>query len=337
MSSTFADLHAQIDPHGAGTSYYFQYGPTAGYGNTVPVLTETSPYGTNIGAGGETGSTTETVTQHIGSLTPGTEYHYRIVAGNECEPENPGYRCLETSKDQTLTTLPETQLGLPDNRAYELVTPPNKQGGSDMFAEPLNNGKFFNNDLGVPALMGGGFRFETVSTFGAHPFAFGAQYLFRREARQSRWGVTSLAIQELSDQQPVGQVLFDRTGLSLVAFNDGVGTESGEEGSRLMNLVGPAGAQHLCKGAVTPQTAVAEDCDVKLHEDAPVHHLGEGTDTEIVGASNDLSYVVLASADSATCGGEALAKEVKHGHVLCEWSGGYEAGEGGEASPNWCR
>jgi hypothetical protein len=71
VNETNADLKAVIDPHGTATTFHFQYGPTAGYGE------ETSE--------AEAGSANEpvTVSQEVSGLAPGTTYHYRVVAHNE--------------------------------------------------------------------------------------------------------------------------------------------------------------------------------------------------------------------------------------------------------------
>jgi Tol biopolymer transport system component len=115
VSSTSAELQAQIDPRGVDTSYYFQYGPTTSYGTSVPV-----PPGVDIGAG----TTDESVAQQAQGLEPGT-YHYRVVAvqGTEVLP----------GLDHTFTTLPQApapgiEFALPDGREWEMVSPPRKNG-----------------------------------------------------------------------------------------------------------------------------------------------------------------------------------------------------------------
>ncbi|HEY5046291.1 MAG TPA: hypothetical protein VII53_10585 [Solirubrobacteraceae bacterium] len=131
-----ATLHATIYPENQlATIYRFEYGPTAAYGTIVPV-----------GEGHVVGSTPAQVAQAITGLTPGTTYHFRVVASN-------GVGSPKTTSDQTFTTYssaqastgcpneqvrresdvnPETgvpfSMQLPECRAYEMVSPVLKNG-----------------------------------------------------------------------------------------------------------------------------------------------------------------------------------------------------------------
>jgi hypothetical protein len=117
-----ATLDAKIDPHGAPTSYYFQYGTSTAYGAEAPVLSETAGHGAALGSGeGDVEAS-----QHLQGLSAATLYHYRVVAVSELAP---GDFELFPGADQTFITqtlgLP---LPLPDGRAWEMVSPPQKQG-----------------------------------------------------------------------------------------------------------------------------------------------------------------------------------------------------------------
>jgi hypothetical protein len=70
VTKTSAVLNARINPQGQRTVYYFQYGLTNGYG----AQTVTKSAGS--------GSTTVGVKTGVSNLTPGTVYHYRVVATN---------------------------------------------------------------------------------------------------------------------------------------------------------------------------------------------------------------------------------------------------------------
>jgi hypothetical protein len=73
VTGSRARLNATVNPNGTDTHYYFQYGPTTSYGNTIPA----SP-GMDIGSG--TGGIY--TWNMIENLQPGTTYHFRIVASN---------------------------------------------------------------------------------------------------------------------------------------------------------------------------------------------------------------------------------------------------------------
>jgi hypothetical protein len=131
VSATEARLQATVDPGGLETAYHFEYGPAAGsYDVSIPVPDA------HIAAGVTGVSVNEVAT----GLEPGTTYHYRVVATNAQSPAGgtPG-------PDQTFTTLasvgtgsppncPNEQLraeqpyglALPDCRAYEMVSPLDK-------------------------------------------------------------------------------------------------------------------------------------------------------------------------------------------------------------------
>jgi hypothetical protein len=70
VSYTGAVLSGTVDPHGASTTYYFQYGPTRAYGLQS--------------AAGLAGSGTAAVrvSVPIAGLGPATRYHFRLVALN---------------------------------------------------------------------------------------------------------------------------------------------------------------------------------------------------------------------------------------------------------------
>jgi hypothetical protein len=111
LSSTGVTLSASVDPGGLPTGYRVEYGPTATYGSSTPEQ--------SAGAGREPVS----VLVQLNGLQPGVEYHYRFLAANTFGNTAGG--------DTTFTTpssLGPAALTLPDERAYELVSPPNNPG-----------------------------------------------------------------------------------------------------------------------------------------------------------------------------------------------------------------
>jgi DNA-binding beta-propeller fold protein YncE/subtilisin family serine protease len=70
VSPTSATLRGTLNPEGVETTYHFEYGPTTGYGTSVPV--------SDASAGA--GSQALALTQPITGLHSETTYHYRLVA-----------------------------------------------------------------------------------------------------------------------------------------------------------------------------------------------------------------------------------------------------------------
>ncbi len=151
VTSTSSTLDAAIDPNNASTSYYFQYGTSASYGSSVP-----APPGASAGSGVEALS----VSVHLQGLSPGTVYHYRIVALSE-----PGGEPVTVeSPDLTFTTQgPGSGTSLPDGRQYEMVTPPNKHGAG---IYPI--GQEGGSDIQAAA-GGDGITFAATAPFAANP------------------------------------------------------------------------------------------------------------------------------------------------------------------------
>ncbi len=84
IKDSSAVLTGAVNPQGSSTTYYFQYGLTAAYG----ITTKTRPAG--HGTKAVPASTT------VAGLTPGTRYHYRLVATSKFG--------TSTGADRTFTT-----------------------------------------------------------------------------------------------------------------------------------------------------------------------------------------------------------------------------------------
>jgi plastocyanin len=85
LNETEATLEGSVDPGGEATEYLFEYGTNSGYGHDTAVNSLPAD------------SLKHAVTMRLTGLTPGTEYHFRLVATN----------AHGTSKgaDETLKTL----------------------------------------------------------------------------------------------------------------------------------------------------------------------------------------------------------------------------------------
>jgi hypothetical protein len=109
LTPTSTDLTASINPNGFDTIYRFEWGTSAAYGASVPI-----PDG-HIAAG----LSDQAVAQHVSGLQANTTYHFRVVAQN--------LTGTTTGVDHTFIYDTSGE-GLPDNRAYEMITPPQKNG-----------------------------------------------------------------------------------------------------------------------------------------------------------------------------------------------------------------
>jgi hypothetical protein len=114
VTATSAVLDAEIDPQGLTvTSCTFEYGTSTEYSHSAPCE---HPDAAEI----DTGHTPVTVSEQLEDLTANTTYHWRVIASNTVG--------TTPSADHTFV-YKTTGEGLPDNRAYEMVTPPQKNGG----------------------------------------------------------------------------------------------------------------------------------------------------------------------------------------------------------------
>ncbi len=106
VGSSSAVLHATVQPGGNSTSVFFEYGPTASYGNTTAVQ-----------SAGD-GSTPVTVQAAVENLAPDSPIHFKAVTTSNGHTTG-------TGADTSFNTLPAAIHGLPDKRGYELISPLN--------------------------------------------------------------------------------------------------------------------------------------------------------------------------------------------------------------------
>ena len=122
---TEATLKAEVNPEGKATTYRFDWGKTTAYGNSTP-----EPEGS---AG--SGSSAKLVTVFLDELEPDTTYHYRLVATNADATDEGADHSFTTYAPVSNNTACPNQVfrsggsaSLPDCRAYEMVSPVDKEG-----------------------------------------------------------------------------------------------------------------------------------------------------------------------------------------------------------------
>lgn len=120
LTPTSTRLDAQINPDGGDTHYYFQYGTVNCMDSPASCTDQPAPPGTNIGDG----FSDEPANVELHGLQPSTTYYYRVIAKN-ARGEAEG-----TETFASITTLPTSVGVLADNRAWEMVSPPEKDGSA---------------------------------------------------------------------------------------------------------------------------------------------------------------------------------------------------------------
>lgn len=133
--TTSTVLHAEINPNGFATRYVFQYLTAAQYeanpsSERFAGAMEAPVGGGEIGAG-SVGSVAAAIT----GLSPDTAYRFRVIASGECNGKG-GEPCTSEGEALAFATYPLLPPGLPDHRAYEMVSPAQKHGGEVLPAEP---------------------------------------------------------------------------------------------------------------------------------------------------------------------------------------------------------
>ena len=171
VSAQAATLIGSVTANGVATSYHFEYGPTTAYGSTTPA---TDP-GTGLGA--------LPVTAALDGLSPGTTYHYRLVAGNKAGVTR-GYDKSFTTA--SATSSPSGSSPAPGFAGVKLVSP-----------RLALSGKFITLKLSCPAATVGGCSGRTRLaakrlTLGKARFSIAAADRVRVRVRVTRAGLRRL-------------------------------------------------------------------------------------------------------------------------------------------------
>ncbi len=307
VEATAATLQAQIDPDGAQTSYHFEF-DTSPYEGIAAHGTEVPAPDASIGAG----TSAVPVSTRLTGLRAGTTYYYRVVAVSEIEgkPEafdGPG-KALVTPAPPS-TTPPgcaneqrraeQDGQGLPDCRAYELVSPLKKNGNQ---VYPIR---------ARASLSGEALTYESPGSFAEPRSArLQARYLARRTP--AGWSTQNLSPPYASYatqlQSPFEELLFtpDLSRGAVVSIYTPL--MAGEpEGYDNTYLADTETGSYERVSSITPP-------GVRPYEEG--YKFESTTVPQLVGASTDLSDVVFEQSYSLCCGASP-----GHLHVY-EWAGG---------------
>jgi hypothetical protein len=187
VTASGATLRALINPNGSFTTYRFEYITEAAYEANLKAAHEGFTGAQKIPAEGQpagllgSGTTALEVSKAASGLSPATSYRYRVVATNAQGPPTIGPEHVLATQESSLV------FHLPDNRGWELVSPPDKGGGSIAVPGALFGGGEFQAAAG-----GGSVTYSSASAFhdpkGAPP---ASQYLSTRTS--SGWSTQNLS------------------------------------------------------------------------------------------------------------------------------------------------
>ncbi len=221
--SASATVEATVTPLGFDTTCQVQYvdGATfqgSGYAGASAVPCEPSDLGSSFA--------NRTVDVHLSGLAAGTTFHFRFVTSNSAGTTDGPDHAFATEAPSS---------GLPDGRAYEMVTPPNKDPG-----EPYRFGE-------VAATEGGALAFFSFSALPGSLFSTGF-YLATRGGEA--WSSQSLVPPQSSEETAgasefVGPEAYS-SDLSKLVLADGFNQASGGGHDEPALVPGePQGVQNL--------------------------------------------------------------------------------------------
>jgi hypothetical protein len=318
VTSAGASLRADIGSNGLQTKYHFEYISDAAY--------RANPKGDPFLGSVKTEekvltgpSVIETLNAINSDLTPSTAYHYRAVASHEGGSETVfGPEHVFTTKSFS------KEFHLPDGRAWEMVSPPDKGGGAIAFPEELFGG----GDLQAAA-AGGSITYGSGTAFGE---AAGAppvsQYVSRRGP--SGWStenvsppLDSAAYGDHPDGAPYRVFSAD---LSRALLFGGLACRGGLEGCPAPNMPLPGSGAPAGYMAYYLRDNTSGDFS-SLLEAADVAHsalLPPELEVDFVTATPDLAHVVLSSCAALTANAVEVSGPPGHCDAeapnLYEWS-----------------
>lgn len=293
VTATSARLRAEINPNGEATSFYFEYVGDAAFqesGFAKAVKAPTSPG--SAGSGSSFTEVTQLLIAPLHPLAPETIYRYRPVATNPSSTV-PG------PEHVFVTEGIGKSFALPDNRAWEMVSPVDKGGGA--VARP---GELFGGGDLQAAAAGGAVTYGSATAF-ADPDAAppGSQYISRRSP--GGWSTESVSPPQDSgaygdDPDGVPYRVFSPD-LSRAILFGGLPCRGGLAGCPAPNP--PLPGSGAPTGYMAYYLRVSGGGFTSLLEAADVSHSAVAPDAfevELVAANSSLSHVVLSSCAALT-------------------------------------
>lgn len=303
VTSSGALLGAVVNPKGFATHYAFQYIDDAAYSANEPGEPFAGAAEAPLGGGTLTGGTSGVATEAaLSGLAANTTYHYRLVATSHCNPTEQAEICETAGPAQAFRTFPAQAGGLPDARAYELVSPALKSGGEVFPIFPTGGSC---NEC-KPAVNGYAFPAQSSTdgeavVFMGFPFSFteGAtqadEYIARRDA--TGWQTTTLS-PELKTRE-LGQVGFD------VSLEESVSAQGSEA---TLSPSAPSGYDNLYSQRIGEPTVF----DPLVTQPPPDREEGH-FHVQFAGGSADYSKLFFEANDALTAATESAPEAVDGG------------------------
>jgi hypothetical protein len=128
---------AQVNPNSTATRYAFQFETQAQFEQAEGGRLFTEAMEVPLGGGvAGTSNAPVVVSAALSALSPDTRYRVRITASSHCSAADPGKVCVTESEPRKFRTFATAASALPDSRAWEMVSPAQKEGGQVFPADP---------------------------------------------------------------------------------------------------------------------------------------------------------------------------------------------------------
>ena len=306
-ASTVSVVTAQAGGESYDTHYHFEYESQRQFeaGGDKTLADPVSTPEVDVGSG----DVPEVVGQDLSGLAPGETYYYRIAAVSTLPGDHPVAQGEAHSltvpapapveapvacENEALRT--GSSSALPDCRAYEQVTPVDKEGAQELFTSGVS--------AGAGVVVGEDGEHVAIEapgvTWGAGPDAGQGPYSFSRTT--GGWRMTAGSPQPQTGVDRIDPQLFSPE-LDQFGFSSETHTSTGSGESKEIEFeAGPPGGPYVTVASIP-------------HAEASGH---EGW----VGASADFSKLVLEVGDHLLLGGPRHPTGTKSGADLYEYSAG---------------
>ncbi len=284
-----------------GTHYHFDYVSAKSFAESGWAGAQTTG---EVDAG--SGTSLDYVGSDLPSLTPGETYRYRLVASNTA----PGTSAVDSAEQSLTVPTPVTPSGgeagscpneafrtglsahLPDCRAYELLTPVDKEGAQEFL--------HYGGGLVANVVVSEDGEHVIAENDGVHWGGAGnSPYLFSR-LEGDGWLMTYGSPQPETGPYVTNPELYN-TDTTQIAFSSQYGTATNVQSANIEYKLGPIGGPYKTITSVPRQYQ-------------------EGGPTGWVAADGDFSKLVFSTEDSSLPGEEATP--TKHGDDLYEYTAG---------------